>query len=53
MQINFHSLLWSYSPRVPIFLAMTVSPPLIAMVDFVQTTYELTYDNDKDVSKYI
>ncbi len=24
MQINFHSLLWSYLPRVPIFLAMTV-----------------------------
>ncbi len=25
MQINFHSLLCSYLPRVPIFLAMTVS----------------------------
>ncbi len=24
MQINFHSLLWSYLPRVPIFLTMTV-----------------------------
>ncbi len=24
MQINFHSLLWSYLSRVPIFLAMTV-----------------------------
>jgi len=24
MQINFHSLLWSCLPRVPIFLAMTV-----------------------------
>ncbi len=24
MQINFHSLLWSYLPRVPVFLAMTV-----------------------------
>ncbi len=24
MQINFHSLLWSYLPRVLIFLAMTV-----------------------------
>ncbi len=24
MQINFHSLLWSYLPRVPIFLAMGV-----------------------------
>ncbi len=24
MQINFHSRLWSYLPRVPIFLAMTV-----------------------------
>ncbi len=24
IQINFHSLLWSYLPRVPIFLAMTV-----------------------------
>ncbi len=23
MQINFHSLLWSYLPKVPIFLAMT------------------------------
>ncbi len=26
MQINFHRLLWSYLPRVPIFLAMTVVP---------------------------
>ncbi len=25
MQINFHSLLWSYLPRVAIFLAMTVN----------------------------
>ncbi len=24
MQIHFHSLLWSYLPRVPIFLAMTI-----------------------------
>ncbi len=24
MQIHFYSLLWSYLPRVPIFLAMTV-----------------------------
>ncbi len=24
MQINFHSLLWSYLPRVPMFLAMTM-----------------------------
>ncbi len=24
MKINFHSLLWSYLPRVPIFLAMTL-----------------------------
>ncbi len=24
MQINFHNLLWSYLPRVPMFLAMTV-----------------------------
>ncbi len=24
MQMNFHSLLWSYLPRVLIFLAMTV-----------------------------
>ncbi len=25
MQLNFHSLLWPYSPRVPIVLAMTVN----------------------------
>ncbi len=24
MQINFHSILWSYFPRVPIFLSITV-----------------------------
>ncbi len=29
MQINFHSRLWSYLPRVPIFLAMTVYQNLI------------------------
>ncbi len=35
MQINFHRLLWSYLPRVPIFLAMTVHKvPMFCKRDF-------------------
>ncbi len=44
MQINFHSLLWSYSPRVPIFLAMTVYIYIYIYTYYI--LYIILYIND-------